>query len=113
MQELVAFSEMSETVAIADFYNYRVQLFSSSGKYLFRFDQRDGKPTSVAFTRSDEIIVVHARRISLFTERLQFIKRIANDQVKKPLDLSVTHDGRMIVTNSHDKTVKVLSSDAA
>ncbi|XP_078359465.1 E3 ubiquitin-protein ligase TRIM45-like [Oculina patagonica] len=111
----IAFNETTDTIAVADNKNWRVQLVSSRGKYIaeFVFDQHDGKPTSVAFTRSGEILVIHARRISLFTERLQFIKRITNDQVKEPLDLSVAHDGRIIVTNLHDKTVKVLSSDAA
>ena len=110
----IAFSEMNETIAIADFKNYSVRLCSSSGRYIERyvFDKCYGKPTSVAFTKSGEIIVVHARRISLFTEGLQFIKRIINDKLKEAWYLSVTHDGRMIVIDLYDKAIKVLSPDA-
>ena len=111
----IAFCEMNETIAVADHENWRVQLFSSSGTYIaeYVFEDYDGKPISVAFTRSGEILVVHARRISLFTEGLQFIKRITNDQVKRPWKLSVTQDGRMIVIDLDDTAIQVLSHDGA
>ena len=113
----IAFSEMTETIAVADHKNWRVQLFSSSGKFIAKFDfecfNAFGKPYSVAFTRSGEILVVRAHSISLFTEELQFIKHITNDQVKNPWKLSVAQDGRMIVTDIDDKAIKVLSHDGA
>lgn len=77
----------------------------------FEFDQYENRPTSVAFTRNGDVIVIHGGRISLFTGGLQFIKCIANKHVKNPESLSVARDGRMIVTDLYDKAVTVLSPD--
>ena len=109
----IAFSEVSKTIAVADSTNCRVQLFDSNGRFLseFEFDQYENTPTSVAFTRTGDVIVVHGRRISLFTGGLQFIKCIANEHVKNPQSLSVARDGYIIVTNLYDKAVTVLSPD--
>ena len=108
----IAFSEMNETVAVADFKKNRVHLFSSSGKHIKEFVSDDGRPISVAFTKSGELLVVYAGRISLFSEGLQFIKRITNDQVTNYVwHLSVTHDGRIIVTCLNNE-IKVLPPDA-
>lgn len=111
----IAFSEVSKTIAVADSNNCRVQLFNSNAIFLneFEFGQHENRPTSVAFTRTGDVIVVHGCRISLFTGRLQFIKCIANEHVKNPHNLSVPcdHDGRMIVIDLYDKAVTVLSPD--
>jgi len=110
---LVACCNVNDTIAVADSNNYRVQLFSSSGTFIeeFVFDKCQGKPGSLAFTRSGEIMVVHARQISLFTERLKFIKRITNVHVKNPRCLSIAHDGRMILLGLDDMSIFVLSAD--
>ena len=107
----IAFSEVSKTIAVADSTNCRVQLFDSNGTFLseFEFNQYVNRPTSVAFTRTGDVIVVHGGRISLVTGGLQFIKCIGNEHVKIPQNLSVTCDGRMIVTELYDKAVTVLS----
>lgn len=111
----IAFSEVSKTIAVAHSNNCRVQLFNSNAIFLneFEFGQHENRPTSVAFTRTGDVIVVHGCRISLFTGRLQFIKCIANEHVKNPHNLSVAcdHDGRMIVIDLYDKAVTVLSPD--
>ena len=108
----IAFSEVSKTIAVADSTNCRVQLFYSNGTFLseFEFDQYENRPTSVAFTRTGDLIVVHGCRISLFTGGLHFFKEMAA-HVKNPQNLSVTCDGRMIVTDLYDKEVTVLSPD--
>jgi len=110
---LVACCNVNDAIAVADINNYRVQLFSSSGTFIeeFVFDKCEGKPVSLAFTRSGEIMVVHARRISLFTGRLKFIKRITNVHVKNPWRLSIAHDGRMILLGLDDMSIYVLSAD--
>ena len=113
----IAFSEVSDTIAVADSNNCRVQLFSSNGTFIheFAFDrvlgQHESRPSSVAFTRSGNIIVVHGCRISLFTGTLQFVQFISSEHVKKPRNLSVAPDGRMIVTDTFDKAIRVLSPD--
>ena len=110
----IAFSEVSKTIAVADSTNCRVQLFDSNGTFLseFEFDHYDqNRPRSVAFTRTGDVIVVHGCRIFLFTGELQFIKCIANEHVKNPENLSVTCDGRLIVTDLYNKAVTVLSPD--
>ena len=108
----IAFSEVSKTIAVADSTNCRVQLFNSDATFLneFKFDQ-ENRPTSVAFTRTGDVMVVHGGRISLFTGRLQFIKCIDNSRVKNARNMSVARDGRMIVTDFCDKAVTVLSPD--
>ena len=114
----IAFSEVSDTIAVADSNNCRVQLFNSNGRFIKEFafdrgvfDQHENRPTSVAFTRSGNIIVVHGSRISLFTERLQFIEFISNEHVEKPCNLSVIYDGHLLLTDSSNKAIKVLSPD--
>jgi len=52
-------------------------------------------------------MIVHARRISLFTERLKFIKRITNVHVKNPCHLSIAHDDRMILIGLDNKSMYV------
>ena len=109
----IAFSEVSKTIAIADSTNRRVQLFKLNATLFseLEFDQNQNIPTSVAFTRTDDVIIVHGCKIALFTRNLQFIKYIANAHVKTPQNLSVTCDGRIIVTDLHSKAVTVLSPD--
>ena len=109
----VACCNVNDTIAVADSNNYRVQLFSSSGTFIeqFVFKSYQGKPFSVAFTTSGEIMVAHARQISLFTERLKFIKHVTNVHVKNPGHLSISLDGQMILTDLDDKSIKVLSAD--
>ena len=110
---VVACCNVNDTIAVADCNNYRVQLFSSSGTFVeeFVFDTYQGKPGSVAFTRSGEIMVVHARRISLFTEKLKFITRVTSVHVREPCCLKIAHDGCMILSDLQDASIKVLSTD--
>ena len=77
------------------------------------------KPRSVAFTKFCDVIVVveepHDSRtsseISVFTEDKQFVKRIT-EHVRNPCSVSVSRtDGKIIVCDSGDISVKVLSPD--
>ncbi|XP_020618377.1 tripartite motif-containing protein 2-like [Orbicella faveolata] len=109
----IAFSEVSKTIAVADSTNCRVQLFDTNATFLyeFQFNQHENRPTSVAFTSTGDVVVVHGCRISLFTERLRFIECIAHAHAGNPQNLSVACDGRMIVTYLYNKAVTVLSPD--
>ena len=49
----------------------------------------------------------------MFAESGQFIKNITNKHLKNPRTVSVGRDGHLIVCDSGDKTIKVLSPDGA
>ena len=115
----IAVSEKTGNIAVAECGNNRVQLFDSELKYLTTIGDQGPKrinnPYSVAFTASDDVIVIHGEAFKpsemfLFTEHGQFIKHISQYLID-PLRVSVTSDGHMIVTNFGDKSVKVLSPD--
>ena len=117
----IAVSERTGNIAIADFANYRVQLFDSVWKYLGTIGdkgpgaERITKPRSVAFTASDDVIVIHGElfrpsEMFLFSEHGQFIKHISQHLID-PLRVSVRTDGHMIVCDVGNYSVKVLSPD--
>ena len=77
--------------------------------------ERIGNPRSVAFTASGDVLVIHEEhsqrsKISPFAENGQFIKNISH-QLIDPQRASVRGDGHMILCDSGNKSVKVLSSD--
>lgn len=113
--QIIAVSNVTGAVAVTDKDQYSVKLFSSNGKLIKKHvsENHDGKPTSVAFTKSGDIIIAHARRISKFTGELIFTKRIVDKSVKNFLRLSVANDDKMIVTDFEEKAICVLSNDGA
>ena len=93
--------------------NKRIQLFSSGGKFQKEI-RLDGYPLSVAFTGSGNLLTLVSgsnNELLLFSEEGQFIKHINNKHLKKPLQLSITSDGRLIITDIANNEIKVLSSD--
>ena len=68
-------------------------------------------PTSVAFTQSGYIMVISAGTMFSFTTSGKFIAQINNRHLKVPFSLTMACDGRMVVCDSGDKSVKVLSPD--
>ena len=113
----IAINAKTGNIAVADFDNKRVQLFSSDGIYLREYGQKglDAKTLictlSVAFNRSGDVTVCDSCEIFWFTECGQFIKNISNEHLIKPIDLTIACDGRMLVCDCDDNTVKVLSPD--
>ena len=69
------------------------------------------RPTSVAFTKYSEIVVIASENMFRLNERKVFVKHVANKHLQKPLYLNIARDGRMLVCDND--TVKVLSSDGA
>ena len=109
----IAVSEKTGNIAVADDGNKRVQLFDSELKFLRTIGdkgpgaERIKTPVSVAFTASDDVIVIHGEvfkphEMFLFTEHGQFIKHISQHLID-PLSVSVTTDGHMIVCDCRDK----------
>ena len=110
----IAIDDKSEKVAVT-YYENRVQLFHLQGTYLTAEAQISTKhqtrPTSVAYTKSGELIVVASNKIACFDESYKFRKHVNNRHLKKPDRLSIAPDGRMVVCDSGYSAVKVLSSD--
>ena len=117
----IAVNERTGKIAIAEYRNRRVHLFDRECKYLRTIgdkgldSERIKCPLSVEFTTSDEVIVIHEvpfgrSKIFLFTEHGDFIKVISQHLID-PSSVSVRDDGHMILCDSGDKSIKVLSPD--
>lgn len=113
----IAQSEKTGNIAVADYDNKKVLLFDSGLKYIRTVVDMGPtrKPRSVAFTKFHNIIAVaeasqESSKISLFTEDGQFIKHISEHLIN-PCSVSVRSDGNIIVCDSGDISVKVLSPD--
>ena len=108
----IAIDENTGNIAIADCRNDRVQLFNSEGKHLNTVSHKEIiYPTSVAFTSSSNLIVISNSNIFRFDERRQLVTKITNKHLKGPFHLTIARDGRMVVCDVGDNTVKVLSPD--
>ena len=108
----IAIDENTGNIAVADLYNSTVQLFSSEGEHLNTMSGKEIiKPTSVAFTRSSNLIVISSGKIFCFNECGEVGKNITRKHLKKPFRLTIARDGRMVVCDKGDNTVKVLSPD--
>ncbi len=114
----VAISGKTGNIAVADSNNKRVQLFNSEGVYLTEYGQKGPAakklncPTSVAFNKSGDVTIIDdCRHIFCFTESGKFIKNISSAHVIKPDGVTIAGDGRMVVCDLGDNTVKVLSPD--
>ena len=108
----IATDDKSGYVAVAD--EKRVQIYSFKGRYLGVVGTNKlSSPTSVAFTKSSELIVVSSNMIFCFDQSYRFVKTITNKQLNVPRRLTVAGDGRLVVCNWGDHTVRVLSSDGS
>jgi len=109
----IAVSEKTGTIAVADFENKRIQLFSSDGNYLREIKLKNNCVT-VAFTKSGDIIAVvpmDDHMISLFTESGQFIKHINDEHLDFPVHVSVGNDGSIIACDWKNNEIRVISPD--
>ena len=109
----IAIDEKSGKVAVAD--RKRVQLFSLEGTYLTEIGtKRPIESSSVAFTKSGELIVIASNKISCFDgESYTFVRNISNKHLKEPVHLTIAGDGRLMVCDWGDNKVKVLSPDGS
>ena len=108
----IAIDENTGNIAVANNSNNRVQLFNSEGKHLNTVSHKEIiNPTSVAFTSSSNLLVIAFRKIFRFDERRQLVAKITNKHLKEPYRLTIARDGRMVVCDWGDNTVKVLSPD--
>ena len=106
----IAVSDKSGTIAVADYWNNRIQLFSSGGEFQ-REVRLDGYPFSVVFTDCGDLLTLiygSENKLRLLSEEGEFIKIINDKHLKKPQHLSITSDGRLIITDAANNEVKVL-----
>ena len=112
----IAINVLSRTIAVA-YYENRVMLYSFSVEceklYLRKLVtlKQLTKPTSVAFTKFSNIVVIASEKLFRLHERNKFVKHVANKHLQKPKSVNIASDGRMMVCE-YD-TVKVLSSDGS
>lgn len=112
----IARDHRSGKIAVA-YYENRVMLYRFSLQwgelYVEKLDtlKQLTKPTSVAFTKYSEIVVIASEKMFRLNERKEFVKHVANKHLQKPLYLNIARDGRMLVCDND--TVKVLSYDGA
>ena len=109
----IAVSDKTGTIAVADYLNKKIQLFSSGGKFEKEI-RPDGHPTSVAFTGSGNLLTLVSEsnnKLCLFSGEGQFMKHINDKHLNEPKQLSITSDGRLVITEEANNKIKVLSSD--
>ena len=109
----IAVNGKSRTLAVAELNNKRVQMLSFDGNFL-REIALEARTSSVAFTESGDLLSIVAsggNKLSLYTEGGQFIRYISDEHVKMPWYISLGSDGRIIISDFVDKTIKVLSPD--
>ncbi len=120
----IAVSERTGNIAVADYSNKRVQMFDCDWKYLTTLttigkgwtSKKIGKPSSVAFSASDDVIITHgdkSRKMSVFSQSGQFIQDISLSKyfLDNPLEVFVTTDGHIVVCDEGDNRVKVFSPE--
>ena len=109
----IAVNDKSRTLAVADVNSKRVQMFDFDGNFL-REITLGSETSSVAFTESGDLlsnVYRDGNTLFLYTEGGQFIRYISDEHVKMPWYISVGSDGRIIISDFVDKTIKVLSPD--
>ena len=104
----IAIDEKSGKVAVAD--RERIQLFSLEGTYLTEI--RPIESTSVAFNKSG-LIVIASNKILCFDESYNLVRNVSNKYLKQPSRLAIAGDGRLMVCDRGDNTVKVLSPNGS
>ena len=113
-----------DEIAVTDFENNRVQIFSSDGNYLRSFGRqgnRNGEfnyPRGIAFHTNGNIFVVDNgnARIQIFSGEGEYIssfggKGSLDSQFSNPCGLSVDSDGNIIVADVDNKLIKIFSPD--
>lgn len=116
-------AKKTENIAVANYNSKKVLLFDAGFKYLRTVVNlsKKQKPRCVAFSKGNDLIVVSEdssrqgevlSKVSVYTEDGKFVKHISEDLVN-PCSVSVRSDGKIIVCDSGDLCIKLLSADGA
>ena len=117
----VAVNEHNE-IAVTEFNNNRVQIFSSDGTYLRSFGSKGDQegefedPTGIAYLNDGNIVVADSinNRLQIFTEQGEYLTQIGGEgnldhQFNYPWGLSVDSDGNIIVADSNNKLIRIFT----
>ena len=111
----IAVSDKSKILAVADYNNVCIQMFSFEGN-LHREIAPKNNPLSLAFTESGDLLVrvymdFLRSKILLCTENGQFISYIGEKHVQNPRYVCVINNGRILTSDRAHNTIKVISPD--
>ena len=109
-------------IAVTEFSNHRVSVFSSDGTHLKSFAKRgrdQGEfnfPTGIAFDNNGNIIVAdhNNNRVQVFSGNGEFLTKFGDKgnldhQLDNPEGLSFTSNGDIIVADAGNKLIKIFS----
>ena len=107
-----------DEIAVTDFQNHRVQIFSSNGNYLRSFGREGYKngelniPMGIAFHKNGNIFVIDRGnfRVQIFSGEGDYVSSFGG-KFSNPLGLSVDSDGNIIVADAGNKLIKIFSPD--
>ncbi|CAH3038542.1 unnamed protein product [Porites lobata] len=112
-----------DEIAVTEFGNNRVSMFSSDGTHLKSFGregQNNGKfrnPKGIAFDSHGNIVVVDCdnHRVEVFDRNGNFLSKFGEQgsldhQLSYPVGLSVNGNGDIIVTDTGNNLIKIFSS---
>lgn len=111
-------------IAVADYFNNRVEVFNENGKFLFKFGKKGNAngqflgPTGIAYARNNKIVVLDSRnyRVQIFDSAghflMRFGKRGSNEgELGRAEGISVDAADNIIVTDTENNRVQVFSPD--
>ena len=118
----VAVNDQDE-IAVTEYWNHRVSVFSSDGTHLRSFGragENNGQfqfPTGIAFDSHGNIVVADSNnhKVKVFDRNGNFLSKFGeqgslDNQLEFPQCLSINDNGNIIVANKSDKLIKVFSS---
>ena len=119
----VSSNEFGE-IAVADYFNNRVQVFDEIGNFLFQFGQKGQKngqflcPSSLTYTKDNRLAVLDSKnyRVQIFDRAGNFLSKFGKHGCKpaefgKAEDISVDDSGNFIVTEVDNQRVQVFRPD--
>ena len=114
----------NDEIAVTDQSNYRVQIFSSEGKFLKSFGKKGNNagefdnPRGITFHNNGNIYVADSlnHRIQIFSGEGEFVgsfggKGDLDSQLYFPTGLSVDSDGNIVVADVGNQLIKIFSPD--
>ena len=100
-------------LAVADVYNYRVELLTPDGRAIRSCSGPDFEPRHVACTCHGEVAVVDAKKncVRLFDPRSGQGRSFGVGQLEKPFGIATDRDGVIYVTDPCARAIRVFTGD--